>query len=306
MARRLLASPLVPMHDLRLSCLRNSRGIKRGGCALLGVSIPGVHAYNEQRCLYLLYHELRPYPGKYSYSLGTSVFATHTDVIAETVGNDQPGISLAVTFDDGYASDSEYALPILSARGLSAHFFITVGWTGKTPGYMGWQQVRSLSDAGHIVGTHGWSHALLTHCPAKELDRELNASRKLLEDKLGIAVTTMSLPGGRYDRRVLAACQEAGYTRVYTSEPRLETTASAFTIGRVNVSSDRSADWIRALFQPNSGELSKLQRQYSIKKAAKVFLGDRAYEKLWAVVARQETESQTQPPTSYEDPASNQ
>jgi peptidoglycan/xylan/chitin deacetylase (PgdA/CDA1 family) len=255
-------------------------------------SIAATHAYTEERCLYLLYHELRPWPSKYSYSLGTSVFATHADVIAETLGNDQPGISLALTFDDGYASDSEYALPILSARGLRAHFFITVGRTGKALGYMGWPQVRSVSDAGHIVGTHGWSHVLLTHCSAKELDRELSASRKLLEDKLGIAVTTMSLPGGRYNRRVLASCREAGYIRVYTSEPRLETTVSAFTIGRVNVSSGRLASWIRALAQPQSRELSKLQREYSIKKAAKVFLGDRAYEKLWAVVSRQGTETQ--------------
>jgi hypothetical protein len=258
---------------------------------MLDVSISAIHAQKELRCLYLLYHELRPDPNEYSYSLGTSAFAVHADVIAETLGNEQPEISPVVTLDDGYASDSEYALPILSARGLRAHFFITVGWTGKIPGYMGWSQVRSLNDAGHVVGTHGWSHALLTHCSARELDRELNASRKLLEDKLGIAVTTMSLPGGRYNRRVLAACQEAGYTKVYTSEPRLETTVSAFTIGRVNVSSDRSVSWIRALFQPESRELSKLQRQYSIKKATKVFLGDWAYEKLWAAVARPGTES---------------
>jgi peptidoglycan/xylan/chitin deacetylase (PgdA/CDA1 family) len=273
---------------------------------LFGVSIPATHAHKGLRCLYLLYHELRPSHGKYSYSLETSAFATHADVIAEILGTDQPEILAAVTFDDGYASDSEYALPILSARGLRAHFFITVGRTGKTSGYMGWPQVRALTDAGHIVGTHGWSHALLTHCSAKELDRELNASRKLLEDKLGIAVTTMSLPGGRYNRRVLLACQEAGYTRVYTSEPRLETTVSGLTIGRVNVSSDRSVSWVRALLQPQSRELSKLQRQYSMKKATKVFLGDWAYEKLWAAVTRQGTESQVQPSTAHEDPASNQ
>jgi len=273
---------------------------------MLDVSISATHAHKEVRCLYLLYHELRPRPSKYSYSLGTFAFAVHADAIAETLGDEQSEISLGVTFDDGYASDSEYALPILSARGLRAHFFITVGWTGKTPGYMGWPQVRSLTDAGHIVGTHGWSHALLTHCSAKELDRELSTSKRLLEDKLGIAVTTMSLPGGRYDRRVLAACQEAGYSRVYTSEPRLETTVSSFTIGRVNVSSDRSVSWIRALLQPQSRELQKLQRQYKTKKATKMFLGDWAYEKLWAAVARQGAESQVQPPTAHEDPANNQ
>jgi len=195
---------------------------------------------------------------------------------------------------------------MLSVRGLCAHFFITVGWIGMIPGYMGWPQVRSLIDAGHIVGAHGWSHALLTKCSAKELDRELNASRKLLEDKLGIAVTTMSFPGGRYNGRVLAACQEAGYTRVYTSEPRLETTVSAFTVGRVNVSSHRSADWIFGLLQLRSRELINLQRQYHIKTTARTILGDRLYDKLWAVVTRKGTETQVQPATAYEDPASHQ
>jgi peptidoglycan/xylan/chitin deacetylase (PgdA/CDA1 family) len=270
------------------------------------MSIPATHGYTEGRCLYLLYHELRPWPGKYSYSLGTSVFATHADIIAEAHRNDRRGISPVITFDDGYASDSEYALPMLNARGLCAHFFITVGWTGKIPGYMGWQQVRSLIEAGHIVGAHGWSHALLTHCSAKELDSELNASRKLLEDKLGILVTTMSLPGGRYNRRVLAACEEAGYTKVYTSEPRFESPVSKLTIGRVNISSDRSARWMRALLQPQGRELSKLQRQYGIKRTAKVFLGDWAYEKLWAAMTRSGTKTQVQPTTAHEDPAINQ
>lgn len=273
---------------------------------MLDVSISATHACKEVRCLYLLYHELRSGHSKHSYSVGTSTFAVHANVIAEILGNEQLEISPAVTFDDGYASDWEHALPILSARGLRAHFFITVGWTGKIPGYMGWPQVQCLNDAGHVVGTHGWSHALLTHCSAKELDRELNASRKLLEDKLGIAITTMSLPGGRYNRRVLTACQEAGYTKVYTSEPRLETTVSAFTIGRVNVSSDRSASWIRALFQPHSRELSKLQSQYRIKKAAREVLGDWAYNKLWAAMTRQGTEPRVQSQTAHEDPATNQ
>jgi peptidoglycan/xylan/chitin deacetylase (PgdA/CDA1 family) len=268
--------------------------------------ISAIHARNERRRLYLLYHELRPYPSEYSYSLGTSAFAAHADAIAETIGKDLPGLLPSVTFDDGYMSDSEYALPILNSRRLRAHFFITVGRTGKVRGYMAWPEVRSLNDAGHIVGTHGWSHALLTHCSAKELDRELNASKKLLEDKLGIAVTTMSLPGGRYNRRVLAACRQAGYTGVYTSEPRLETTISRFTIGRVNVSSNRSDKWIRALLQPQSGELSKLQRQYGMKKAAKIILGDRVYEKLWTSVNRQGRETQIEPAIAHEDPASSQ
>ena len=257
-------------------------------------------------CLNLLYHELRPVVGQYTYVVETGLFETHADLVARVQSAQDQFASAYFTFDDGYASDFEYALPILDSRRLRARFFITVERIGQIPGYMRWPEVRSLSDAGHMVGAHGWSHALLTHCSGKELDLELTGSKKMLEDKLGIPVTSMSLPGGRYNERVLSACQAAGYTRVYTSEPRLETTVSAFTVGRVNVSSHRSADWIFGLLQLRSRELINLQRQYHIKTTARTILGDRLYDKLWAVVTRKGTETQVQPATAYEDPASHQ
>ena len=46
-------------------------------------------------------------------------------------------------------------------------------------------------------------------------------SRLTLEDKLGTLITTMSLPGGRADRRVLAACAEAAQAGL-SSVPRAE------------------------------------------------------------------------------------
>jgi len=38
---------------------------------------------------------------------------------------------------------------------------------------MGWQELRALHQAGQLIGAHGWSHALLTHCSASGLHREL-------------------------------------------------------------------------------------------------------------------------------------
>jgi peptidoglycan/xylan/chitin deacetylase (PgdA/CDA1 family) len=256
-------------------------------------------------CLNLLYHELRPVPCQYSYVIETRLFESHADLIARVQGNPGQTVSGYFTFDDGNASDFEYALPVLVSRMLRARFFITVGKIGKTRGHMGWPQVRSLSDAGHMIGAHGWSHALLTHCSARELDLELTGSRKMLEDKLGIPITSMSLPGGRYNGRVLAACQAAGYTQVYTSVPQLQTASSEFTVGRVNVSAQRSADWIFALLQPRSRELAKLRRQYGIKRAFRMFLGDRAYEKLWSGITRRFSETETEQSAADEDITSN-
>ncbi len=241
-----------------------------------------------QRRLYLLYHELRPTPSEYSYLLAPAVFQKHIDLFAQlrTAGNH--GLWPEVTFDDGHISNFEYALPILQSRNLKARFFITVGWTGNKSGYMGWTELRKLHEAGQSIGAHGWTHTLLTHCNEKELQIELGNARFTLEDKLGTSITTMSLPGGRYNRRVLAACEESGYTQVFTSEPRAESMPLGATVGRLNIRGDMQTEWISNLLQSESGVLAGLGRQYRIKATAKTLLGDGLYEKLWAVLNRKE------------------
>ena len=244
-----------------------------------------------QNRLYLLYHELRPTPSQYSYLVEPAVFQKHVDLFDRLRRDENPGPWPELTFDDGHGSNLEYALPILQSRNLKARFFITVGWTGHKPGYMGWEELRLLHEAGQSIGAHGWTHKLLTHCAEEELRTELGSARLLLEDKLGTAITTMSLPGGRYNRRVLAACEEAGYTEVYTSIPRTEAVPIGPLVGRLNIRGDMTLEWISSLFQPDSAVLTGLARQYQLKATAKKLLGDRLYEKLWALLNRKEPDT---------------
>jgi peptidoglycan/xylan/chitin deacetylase (PgdA/CDA1 family) len=240
--------------------------------------------------LFLLYHEVRSGGSEYSYVIDKEIFARHIDLFAHLRTSNPSALLPEVTFDDGHISNLEIAAPILESKNLIAHFFITAGWTGKRPGYMGWPELRSLQQAGQTIGAHGWSHALLTHCDDAQLQDELARSRHALEDGLGCSITTMSLPGGRYNRRVLAACEQAGYTRVFTSEPRPEQIPLRTTVGRLNILGDAQPDWIAKLLDPRNPALSRLQRQDRIKQMVKSLLGDRLYAKLWALRNRQETE----------------
>jgi hypothetical protein len=254
-------------------------------------SIPEERAGQPSHRLHLLYHELRLCRSEYLYAIEKEQFERHVDLFVQMRKAEISGLWPEVTFDDGHLSDFEYALPVLQSSGLTARFFITVGWTGKKLGYMGWPELRSLHQSGQSIGAHGWSHTLLTHCDKKDLDKELSGARLMLEDKLGASITTMSLPGGRYNRRVLAACREAGYSRVYTSEPSAEQMPPGFMVGRLNIRRDMSLEWIQNVLQPRSGALSSLERQYRVKTAAKTLLGDRLYEKLWAVLNRKEPDT---------------
>ena len=239
--------------------------------------------------LYLLYHELRSAQAHYSYVTDTAMFQRHVDLYARLRHSD--GLRPELTFDDGHISNLELAAPILQSRGLTARFFITAGWTGTRSAYMGWPQLRSLHQGRHSIGAHGWSHKLLTHCTDAELQTELCKARAMLQDKLGSEITTMSLPGGRYNRRVLAACEEAGYTEIFSSIPRAETLPLQTIVGRLNILGNMQPEWIAKLFEPDGKLLNDLGKKYRRKETVKKLLGDTLYTKLWALVNRQEPDT---------------
>ena len=238
--------------------------------------------------LYLLYHELRREPASYSYVTDLGRFEEQCALFAERHAQPGAGPIPEITFDDGHRSDHELALPILDRYGLRAHFFITAGWTGTRERYMDWAEVKQLHRSGHLVGAHGWSHRLFTQCSAAELQQELEKPRELLEDRLGVPIHTLSLPGGRSNRRVLEACRAAGYTQVYTSQPRLEPNPDAPILGRLNLRGDATLKWLSDLLSPESRVLHRIMRQDRLKQAGKSLLGDGLYARLWRVLNRAE------------------
>ena len=244
------------------------------------------------KSLHLLYHELRPAKSRYSYVTPCAEFEAHCELIAQYRQAGSETLLLPeITFDDGNLSDHLYAMPLLERYGLRTRFFVTAGWTGRRSGFMDWPALRALHAAGHSLGAHGMTHKLLTDCSAAELDNELGGSRRLLEDGLQAPVTTLSLPGGRSNGRVLRACFAAGFTQVFTSAPRAEDMlANPATVGRLNLLAGTTVSWLEALLDPASGVLARLERIDRVKSAAKLLLGSRLYTKAWALANRQEPE----------------
>lgn len=252
--------------------------------------------------LFVLYHELRPEPSQYSYVISCAEFEEHCRLYrnlhlrqSEEKGDLRP----EVTFDDGYLSDFRFALPRLQAAGLRAHFFITAGWTGKRAGYMTAVELRELHAAGMTLGAHGWSHKLLTACTDAELKTELVDAKSRLEDLLGSDISTMSLPGGRADRRVFRHCEQAGYKAIFTSEPRptgvihrgQALQEPLGVVGRVNLRSGTSTAWLGQLLDLKTGALARQGRSDRVKSLAKTLLGDRLYAAAWGMVNRHEAET---------------
>ena len=143
-----------------------------------------------------------------------------------------PGNGVCLTFDDGYSSFYHEVLPLLIEGGIPATLFIITDYVGDfnrwdiTFGinrrrHLDWDQIRRIRAAGIEIGSHTCSHRDLTRLPPLELEREVRDSRKVLEDRLGEAVTSLALPFGAVNLEVITRTRQAGYTEICGSVPGL-------------------------------------------------------------------------------------
>jgi peptidoglycan/xylan/chitin deacetylase (PgdA/CDA1 family) len=158
---------------------------------------------------------------------------------------------VAISFDDGNASDLELALPALCERGLGATFFVVAGRLGR-PHFLDEHDVRALAGAGMEIGCHGMRHRPWRGLDDRALHEELVEAKKVLERVTGRPVTRAACPFGSYDRRVLRRLRQTGYVHVYTSD-RGTARARDFIQARNTVRADddpRLLDRISAIESP--------------------------------------------------------
>ena len=111
----------------------------------------------------------------------------------------------AVYFDDGFRD--------LPAINILATFFLTTDYLDQKNGndYLTWQEAVSLKDRGEI-GSHSVTHRKLTKIPLAEARQEMTQSKQLLEERLGVPITSFSYPKGRSSQELEMLAREVGYT----------------------------------------------------------------------------------------------
>jgi peptidoglycan/xylan/chitin deacetylase (PgdA/CDA1 family) len=151
-----------------------------------------------------------------------------------------PRKTVAVTFDDAYASILDAGLPVLERLGVPATVFVPTDaaseagrmeWSelaqwvgGEHEGElrcMSWEQLRALAGHGWEIGSHTCSHPHLTEIGAERLARELSLSRLACEEELQRPCEALAYPFGSYDAAVMAAVGTAGYRTAVTLDERI-------------------------------------------------------------------------------------
>ncbi len=182
--------------------------------------------------------------------------------------------SLAVTFDDSYASVAELAKPVLDELGVPATVFVPTRFAGRAepmswPGIerfargpnrdelrpMSWEQLTELAGSGWEVGSHTATHARLPQLDDERALAELRESRQECERRLGRPCLALAYPYGALDRRTVRLAARAGYATAAALPPPFapETTLAWPRIGayavdrrwRMRLKLSRQVRWLR-------------------------------------------------------------
>ena len=166
-------------------------------------------------------------------------------------------------------------MPELVRRSFPCTVFVPVDVVGRSPE---WGMESSAADATEEVmtaeelaslpslvelGSHTLTHPHLTQLGDAELREEVTASRLRLAELASAPVTLLAFPYGDHDDRVVGACREAGYDRVFAIEPRLaDPLGRDFVRGRVMVD---PADGLLVFFLKSRGAYRWMTQASAIK-----------------------------------------
>jgi peptidoglycan/xylan/chitin deacetylase (PgdA/CDA1 family) len=166
-----------------------------------------------------------------------------------------PPKSIIITIDDGYVSGYDVGWPILKKYGFPFTMYVYLTYINIGGKSVTWQQLAEMRDAGVDIGSHTVLHADLKFKPKRLtgsqipmtsivtpmdydtwLKFELEHSKQVIEEKLGIKCSTIAYPYGLNNEKVREAAKAAGYEAAFTTYgARLGITSPAMGLGRYDV-----------------------------------------------------------------------
>ena len=198
------------------------------------------------------------------------------------------GGTVALTFDDGFASVYEHAWPHLARLRLPATVFLVAQTLTEAGREVDWirtpapyetrtltvDQVLEMQQDGVTFESHSWRHADLPELSHAECLTDLRDSRELLETTLGRPVRLLAYPRGLHAPHVRDAAKKAGYTHAFAlpegPEPR-----GPYSLPRVGIYRGNGLRDLRLKVTPGYLEVRTGRGFQAVRRAARALTGGR-------------------------------
>lgn len=144
----------------------------------------------------------------------------------------------AITFDDGY-KNILLVKDYLQKKNISPTVFIIsnrkeakVVELDSNNALLDITEIKDLINLGWTIGSHSATHANFENLNPKELESEINNSKKELEKRLKIKIEYFAYPKGYCSKKIVSSVKKAGYRYGFTTAPQDAARALPFEIPR--------------------------------------------------------------------------
>lgn len=200
----------------------------------------------------LCYHQIRDWKPTDSksakdYIVPVETFKSHLKMLADSgyqtilpdeyyaylnLGTPLPEKPIMLTFDDTEENQYAIAAPEMNKYGFKAVYFIMTVSLGR-PKYMSKDQVKQLSEAGHVIGSHTWDHQNVKKYKGDDWITQIEKPTKTLEAITGKKVEHFAYPFGLWNPEAFPELKKRGFKSAYVLAEKRDPSDPLFTIRRI-------------------------------------------------------------------------
>lgn len=202
----------------------------------------------------LCYHHIRNFKAgdsenMKSYSVTPTAFAEQMKALSDsgysTILPDQlfeylvhdgplPAKPVMLTFDDTDEEQYSIGATEMNKYGFKGVYFIMTISINR-PRYMSKEQIKNLSDSGHLIAGHTWDHHMVTKYQGADWDTQLVKPRKQLEAITGKSIQYFAYPFGLWNQAAIPEIKSRDYKLAFILSTKRDTTEPLYTIRRMIV-----------------------------------------------------------------------
>lgn len=200
----------------------------------------------------LCYHQIRNWTssdGKVGkdYIVPTAEFRSQMKMLADsgynTILPDQlynylaygaklPKKPIMLTFDDTKLDQWTVAIPELKKYGFKGVFFIMTVSLGR-PNYLSKEQVKQMSDEGHVIGSHTYDHQNVKKYQGDDWVTQIEKPTKTLQEVTGKDIKYFAYPFGLWNKEAIPELKKRGFSSAFILAEKRDENDPLFTIRRI-------------------------------------------------------------------------
>lgn len=149
-------------------------------------------------------------------------------------GKELPSKPFMITFDDTDLEQFTIAKTEMDKYGFKGVYFIMTISINR-PRYMSREQIKQLSDEGHVIAAHTWDHHMVTKYTGNDWDTQMVKPRKKLEEITGKKISYFAYPFGLWNLAAIDELKKRDYKMAFILSSKRDSTEPLHTIRRMIV-----------------------------------------------------------------------